>query len=72
MTSIFVLFLSFNIEKTKHVIENLTTDITLISKVLIDNPKQKVNICFCTRQAVQVQEDTTTRLMRLTVHQRIG
>ena len=33
--------LSFNISKIKHVIKKLTTDITLTSKVLIDKLKQK-------------------------------
>ena len=31
----------FNISKTKHVINKVTTDIILTSKVLIDKPKQK-------------------------------
>ena len=34
--------LSFNISETRHATKNLTTDITITSKVFIDKPKRNI------------------------------
>ena len=45
---VWLVFLSINISETRHVVKNVTTDITVSSKLLIDETK----ICISLRYAV--------------------